>query len=128
MTRLVVVLQQVIRLLFVVQLVLGLCFWFGKLVNLVPLHIGLGMIFVLLLWLLAILGLVARVRWLAPVALMLMGALVAYWGMKQRVWLADPDAPQVLVRLIHLFLVVLAIGLAERLVARIRASRTSFTA
>ena len=125
MNRFANVLQMTIRLLFVVQLIVGLCFWFGILVNLVPLHIGLGMIFVLLLFVLAILGFAARLAPLAPIALLVMGAIVAYWGMRQRTWLANPEAPQTLVRLIHLFLAFLAMGLAERLVMRIRAPRAS---
>ena len=128
MNQIAKIVQMLIRLLFVVQLIVGLCFWFGALRGLVSLHIGLGMIFVLLLWILAILGFAARLRPLAPLALLVMGAIVAYWGMKQRVWLANPNAPQMLVRLLHLFLGVMAIGLAERLAARIRAPRASLNA
>jgi len=123
MNRFANVLQMLIRLLFVLQLLLGLCFWFGKALGLVPLHMGLGMVFVLLLWILAIVGFMARVGPALPVLLLVWGLVVAWLGMVQRTLLVGDQ--HWVIRVAHLLVVMAAMPLAERLATSIKAPRAS---
>ena len=54
-------LRILIRVGFLIELVLGLLFWSGNLVALVPVHELLGLLLVLGLWGLAVMGAIARI-------------------------------------------------------------------
>src|SRR5947208_15200367 len=70
----VVIVQWLVRLIGATMLLLGISFWTGNAVSLIPVHMLLGLAFVLLLWTLAGLGLRAGV----PIGL----AIVAFaWGL-----------------------------------------------
>ena len=48
--------QMLVRICFLVQIVLGLLFWTGNLLGLVPVHMLVGLLLVLSLWTLAFIG------------------------------------------------------------------------
>ena len=73
MSRATTAVQMLVRATFVVQLVLGVLFWTGNALDLVPLHQTIGFVLVFGLWALAILAARAGV----PPALV---ALAAVWG------------------------------------------------
>jgi hypothetical protein len=125
MTRFTTIVQQLVRLLFVVQLVLGLCFWAGKITGLIPVHISLGMIFVLLLWILGVVGFMARIGAGLPLLLIVTGVVVAAVGMVQRsIMVGDQHW---VIRVLHLVLVMITMPMAERLAARIKARPASLS-
>ena len=66
--------QMLVRVTFVVQLVLGVLFWTGNALDLVPLHQTIGFLLVFGLWTLAALAARAGVR--PPLV-----ALAAVWGL-----------------------------------------------
>ena len=80
----------VVRITGIVQVVLGLLFWSGHQLALIPVHMAIGLAFVLGLWTLA--GLAARARiGTLPVALVaLWGAVVLALGMTQGSLLPGP--------------------------------------
>ena len=51
MKTVITILQMLVRLCFVVLLVLGITFWTGRGLSLIPLHMGVGYLLVLSLWL-----------------------------------------------------------------------------
>ena len=96
-----------------ILLVLGLLFWAGQALSLLPVHMAVGLIFVLGLWTLAYLA--ARAG--APAALtasaaVLGLAVLALGGMQTQLL---PGPQHWIVRLVHLLLGLGAMGLAERL-------------
>jgi hypothetical protein len=111
------ILQMGIRLDALVLLVLGVLFWTGNAFALVPLHMLLGIVLVLGLWVLAILA------WRAAPPGLVIGAVV--WGLIV-VWLGlnqqtlVPGDLHWLIRVLHLLVGLAAIGLAEALGRRIR--------
>ena len=59
MSKLVGVLQMLVRLLGVVQLLVGLAIWFGGAKSAVAFHSAIGSLFVLVVWIIAIIALFA---------------------------------------------------------------------
>ncbi|MDQ3808728.1 MAG: hypothetical protein M3336_00385 [Chloroflexota bacterium] len=110
--------QMLIRLLALVLLALGLAFWTNNLRDLIPLHMLLGVLLVVCLWLLAVLAVRAR----APAGLVLgslLGGIIVVWlGLSQTGLL--PGEQHWLVQVVHLASGVGAVGLAEALGRRIR--------
>lgn len=110
--------QPVVGLIGLVMLALGLLFWSGTALSLVPLHMLLGLLLVALLWTLSIMGARAQV----PVGLVVLGIA---WGFAVptlgllQTGLLTGDLHWI-VRATHLLVGLVAIGLAEGLAASIR--------
>ncbi len=110
-------LQWLIRVLAVVQVVLGVVFWTGNAFSLIQLHTLLGMLLVLALWIQA--GIAAArggVSFGLPVAAVLWGIVVVALGMTQDSLL--PGDLHWLIKVIHLLVGVAAVGMAESLAMR----------
>jgi hypothetical protein len=107
----------------IVQLVLGVLLWTGNARHLLPLHMLNGMIFVVALWILAVLC--ARAG--APIGLAVLavvwGAVVPALGMTQARILPGPA--HWVVQVTHLLTGIVAMGLADALNARARAAARS---
>lgn len=117
----VVVMQMLVRLVGAIMLVLGLLFWSGNALSLLQVHMLLGFVLVLLLWLMAGLALRAGVEpWLVAVAVV-WGLVVPALGMTQARLL--PGSLHWLIQLLHLVVGLTAIGLAEVLGRRALAQR-----
>lgn len=110
--------QPVVGLIGLVMITLGLLFWSGSALSLVPLHMMLGLLLVALLWMLAIMGARAGV----PAGLVVLGVVwgfvVPILGLSQTALL--PGDLHWIVRATHLLVGVVAIGLAEGLAASIK--------
>jgi hypothetical protein len=100
----------VVRLTGITQVVLGIVFWTGRALPLIPLHMAIGLTFVLALWVLA--GLALRAGGNRPLALFAgaWGALVLLFGMTQIRLLLGPM--HWIVQVAHLLLGIAAMALA----------------
>jgi hypothetical protein len=100
------------RLLVAAQVILGLLIWFGK-ISFTQIHIALGSIFVLDLWLLAVIALFAlSARGLSLFSLLL-GGVIMWLGVAQRTMLVG--SAHWAIRVVHLLLGVSAMALIEPL-------------
>jgi hypothetical protein len=107
------VLLMLARLLVAAQVVLGLLIWFANLVSVTQLHIALGSLYVLDLWVLAVIALFAlSARGLSLFSLLL-GGVIMWLGVAQRTMLVGQL--HWTVRLVHLLLGVSAMALIEPL-------------
>src|SRR5215212_1236842 len=107
------VIQMLIRLIGVIMIILGLLFWTGNALTLIPVHMLLGLVLVLLLWALSFLGVRAGVQ-IGFVALVIVWSLILpALGMTQNELL--PGTWHWIIQVLHLLVGVGAIGIAERL-------------
>jgi hypothetical protein len=114
--------QIVARVVFVIELVLGVLLWIGSIDAVRPLHIAVGVVLVVDLWVAAALGL----RRGAPVPL---AVLAIAWslgmpalGLAQESIL--PGSAHVVIQVLHLLVGFLGVGLVEGL-ARSPGSRSA---
>jgi hypothetical protein len=114
--RLPFLLLMFMRVAALVQLVVGIAMWTGHWVSLVDLHRTIGVLFVLCLWIIAIVALVQRrTPGLAAFAL-LWGLVVAAIGFMQQGMLVG-DLHWI-VRVAHLVIALASMPIAEKLVVR----------
>jgi hypothetical protein len=107
-------LQMLIRITGLIQIVLGVLFWAGYASNLISVHMIVGLVLVLSLWVLAILAWRAGVQ-LGFVALAIVwGLIVLILGVTQTGLL--PGAVHWVIQVIHLLVGLAAMGLGEQLV------------
>lgn len=118
-----VVAQQLVRLCAVILIVLGVLFWTGHARNLIPVHMLIGLILVLALWVLAGIGARASVGSGLVASAVVLGLVVLVFGMTQRSIM--PGAGHVIIRILHLILGLAAIGMAEQLARRIKQIETA---
>ena len=112
-------LQMGIRVIWVVQLVLGVLFWTGNALGLVDLHQLIGILIVLGLWTQAVLAARAGVQPGMVAAAAVWGLVVIVVGLTQRDLL--PGSAHVVIEVLHLLLGIGLIGLAENLATRAKA-------
>jgi hypothetical protein len=107
------ILVILVRIMFLVQLVLGISFWTGHAFSLIPAHMLLGLAIVVCLWISAIIAATSRVPAGIFVAGIVWGAIVVALGIKQ----ADlvPGAAHWTIQVLHLLVGIGAIGFNERL-------------
>jgi hypothetical protein len=115
-------LQWLVRVSGLIQVALGLLFWSGNALALIPVHMLVGLLLVLMLWALAALGAVAGVHPGRVALAAVWGLIVPALGVTQTGLLAG-DLHWV-IQVLHLLVGVAAIGQAEALAVRIKA-RTS---
>ena len=114
------IIQMLVRGLGLIMIVLGLLFWTGNALNLIGLHMLLGMIVVLLLWALAIMAARSGIS-LGLVALgIAWGLIVVTLGMTQNQLL--PGEAHWVIKVLHLLVGIGALGIAERLAGSIKRS------
>jgi uncharacterized membrane protein len=111
--------QMGIRVVGVVQLVLGLAFWTGNLLGLVDLHQLFGILLVLGLWTQAALAHRAGVPVGLVAAAAVLGLVVAIVGLTQRELL--PGSAHVVIEVVHLLLGLGLLALGESLAVRAKA-------
>ena len=114
------IIQVLIRLLGLIMIVLGLLFWIGNALTLIPVHMLLGITLVLLLWTQAVLAARAGAG-ASLVALGLVWGLVVALGMMQNRLL--PGEFHWVIKVLHLLVGLAAIGLADRLADRAKRDR-----
>jgi len=113
-----ILIQNAVRVLGVILIVLGFLFWTGHSFTLVPVHMDLGISLVGLLWILAIIGMVAKVNPVLTILAVLWGALVAIFGMKMGGWL--PGSAHEAISVLHFLIGLAAIALSEMFSVRIK--------
>jgi hypothetical protein len=121
MTMTVTIAHWIVRITGVLQLLLGLLFWTGDALGLIPVHMLLGTLLVLALWLLAVsasqLGIPVGMAAGAGV----LGLLVLIVGFGQTSML--PGSAHWVIQVIHLLLGLAAIASAEMIGGRLRRER-----
>jgi hypothetical protein len=111
--RLLTVAQLAVRIAFVVQLLLGIGLWTGRLDNLSPIHLTVGVLFVLSLWTVAVIAARAGVNRVQVGVALLWGALMPVFGLTQQ-GLFDGNLHWI-VQVLHLAVGVAGIAQAEAL-------------
>jgi hypothetical protein len=110
---------MVLRIAVLVALVLGIIFWTGNLENLQLVHMLIGFIVVLSLWVIGLAqGFIKGGSFGLAVATFIVGLLLAIVGLYQQNWL--PGSAHWVIQVIHLLLGLSAIGLGEMIYARTR--------
>ena len=112
------ILQNAIRILGVVLIVLGFLFWTGHALELVRFHMSLGFALVVLLWILAGIGTRAGLQPWVLISASLWGLLVIVFGMTMGTLL--PGRSHKLIRVLHFLIGLGAIALSESVAARIK--------
>ena len=110
--------QLLIRALGAIMLVLGLLFWTGNALTLIPIHMLVGLLLVLTLWTLAALAARAGVDLRLVLLALAWGAIVPILGLTQDTLLLGPA--HVLIQVLHLCVGLAAIALGEVLGRRAR--------
>jgi hypothetical protein len=111
--------QMAVRVLGVIQIVLGLLFWTGNALGLVDLHMLNGIVIVLLLWVMAGLAAAARVQPALVAGAFVWGLIVVALGLNQTDLL--PGSFHWVIQVVHLLVGLVALGLADTLAARAKA-------
>lgn len=113
MRKTVTVLLMLARLLGVIQLAVGVAIWIGVSPGVTSVHAAMGMLFVLVLWIIALIALFALPRRGIPLFALLWGGLLLWFGVAQTTMLVGSG--HWAVRLAHLLVGVAALGLVEAL-------------
>lgn len=100
------------RTLALVQIVTGFAIWLGWMPSSAP-HIALGSVFVLVMWIVALLGLFILPQRGLPLLALLWGALTIWFGMAQTRLL--PGATHWTIRIAHLIVGIAAVVMVEGL-------------
>ncbi|MGH2459702.1 MAG: hypothetical protein ACRDIY_12635 [Chloroflexota bacterium] len=117
------VLQMLVRLAGLILIVLGVLFWIGSALSLIPIHMLVGLILVLALW--GVAGVGARAGLPGPLVglAVIWGLIVLILGMTQQALF--PGGSHWIVQVVHLLVGLAAIGLSERLASSIKRSGTT---
>jgi len=113
-----IVIQNVVRILGVILLVLGFLFWSGHHFDLIPVHMRLGEILVTLLWIIAAMGMRAGVKPGLVLGAMFYGLIVVAFAFRMGGLL--PGAAHEVIRIVHFLFGLGAIGLVEMIGAKIK--------
>lgn len=111
------ILRILVSAIGVVMIVLGLLFWTGNAFALLPLHMLLGVSLVLMLWIIAVMALVARVNPILALVALLWGLVVPILGITQDQLL--PGSLHWIIQALHLLVGLIAIALANILARQI---------
>lgn len=109
---------MVLRLSVLVALVMGIIFWTGNADNLQPIHMLIGIIVVLSLWVIGLAQGFMKGSFGLAVVTFVLGLALAIVGLYQKGWLGG--SAHWVIQVIHLLLGLSAIGLGEMIYARTR--------
>jgi hypothetical protein len=115
-------LQWLVRLAGLLQIILGVLFWIGNALALIPLHMLVGSLLVLALWVLAGMAAFAHVNRGRVALAFVWGIIVVALGMTQNGIL--PGSFHWIVQAVHLLVGLAAMGQAEGLAVRIKGTQT----
>lgn len=111
----------VLRLCGALAVILGILFWSGNTLNLIPIHMLLGLLVVLSLWIVGIgQAFSSGGSWPLAGGALLLGLLVIVVGMTQSSLLVGPF--HWVIQVVHLLLGILAVGIGQTTAARWRSS------
>lgn len=109
--------RALLSLLGLILIVLGILFWTGRTLELVPLHMLLGMLFVVCLWVLAAAALLARSSRGLALVVFLWSLIVPALGAAQLRLM--PGSLHWVIQTVHLLVGLIAMGLGHALARRI---------
>lgn len=118
MSKTVKVLLVLARLLAAIQIVVGFAIWFGWSAKPVAFHSALGSLFVLVVWIVALIALFTLSHRLVPLITLLVGGLLLWFGMAQTSLLVGSG--HWAVRVAHLLVALATLGLVEALAKAVR--------
>lgn len=113
--------QMLVRICGGLLILLGIFFWTGHALSLIPIHMLLGLVLVIALWVLAGIGARAGVGAGLVALAALWGIIVLALGMTQTRLM--PGSAHWVIRVLHLLVGLVAIRLGEVLAQRIKAVR-----
>ena len=116
------VLRILVSAIGAIMIVLGLLFWTGNAFALLPLHMLLGVALVLMLWIIAVMALVARVNPILALVALVWGLIVPILGITQFQLLAG--SLHWIIQALYLLVGLIAIALANILARQIIQGRT----
>ena len=105
--------RWVMRPTGIAQVILGLLFWLGFARGLIMLHMALGLVFVLSVWALAAMGLLAGVNRALVLLTAIWGGMVLWLGMSQGRLLPGPY--HWAIRVLHLAVGIAAMALGRKM-------------
>ena len=109
----------VLRIAVLAAIILGILFWTGNAVNLIPVHMLIGIIAVLSLWVIGLAqGFIRGGSFGLALATFIVGLALAIVGLYQQQWLLGSS--HWIIQVIHLLLGLSAIGLGEIINGRTR--------
>lgn len=111
------ILRILVSAIGAIMIVLGILFWTGNALTLVTLHMLLGVTLVLLLWVIAIMAMVARANTVLALAGLVWGLIVPILGVTQFQLL--PGSRHWMIQALHLLVGLIAIALANILARQI---------
>ncbi len=103
----------IVRITGLIQIVLGLLFWTGNALALVPVHMLSGLILVISLWILAFQGIQSGANTRLGIVAIIWGLLTVALGMTQGSLLPGPA--HWIIQVLHLLIGIAAIGQAHGL-------------
>jgi hypothetical protein len=118
-----VITQWLVRLTGLTQIILGLLFWTNNALTLIPVHMMIGLLFVLSLWALAIIAAIMGADRRMVALALIWGVVVVGLGMTQTQIL--PGGFHWVIEVVHLLVGLAALGIAQRLVVRTNLNRVS---
>lgn len=108
-----------LRVFGTLALILGLLFWAGIGLNFIAVHMLLGLLVVLLLWIVGVGQAFSKNgSWVLAIGALALGALVIFFGLRQSALLVGPL--HWVIQVIHLLLGVFAVGIGQLSVGRYR--------
>jgi hypothetical protein len=117
--RVITITIMVLRIALLLALIFGILFWLNIATSLIPIHMLLGIIVVLALWIIGLAqGFLPGGNFPLALATFVVGLAVAIVGLNQQHWLIG--SAHWVIQVIHLLLGLAAIGLAEMTVASTR--------
>ena len=121
MKHIVLIARALISLFGITLVVLGILFWTGHAMSLLPVHMMIGGLFVICLWILAVLGFLARGSRAFALLVLVWSLIVPALGMAQLRLMPGPN--HWVIQAIHLLVGLIAMGLGHALARRIGGRR-----
>jgi hypothetical protein len=108
----------VVRITGILQLVMGILIWMGGFTYLVPVHMLIGIVFVLAMWVLGFRAMSARVASGLAGVLIAWGAIVVAFGMTQAQLWPGPNHPAI--QALHMVTGLMGMGLSDMVAKKMR--------
>ena len=103
--------SSIIRITGIAQLLLGVLIWMGNAGGLIPVHMLIGIIFVLAMWLLGFRAMRAGVSPVLGGIVLLWGAAILAIGMTQAQLMPGPN--HAAIQIVHVVMGLIGMGLSE---------------
>lgn len=117
MKHTVLIARALISLFGITLVVLGILFWTGHAMSLLPVHMMIGGLFVVCLWVLAVLGFLARGSRAFALLVLVWSLIVPALGVMQLRLMPGPN--HWVIQAIHLLVGLIAMGLGHALARRV---------